>query len=124
MQEVMKKRAIELLSDGTVAKVIGWMPGEFSYDMTPAVFNTAEEIESNFVYNDFCGANVSKYVMREQKKAPVPVTETEVDAKILVFLKPCDTYSFNQLCAEHKIVRENVYVIGVGCDGMADVEKI
>jgi coenzyme F420-reducing hydrogenase beta subunit len=116
MQEVMKKRAIELLSDGTVAKVIGWMPGEFSYDMTPAVFNTAEEIESNFVYNDFCGANVSKYVMREQKKA--------LDAKILVFLKPCDTYSFNQLCAEHKIVRENVYVIGVGCDGMADVEKI
>ena len=116
MQEVMKKRAIELLSDGTVAKVIGWMPGEFSYDMTPAVFNTAEEIESNFVYNDFCGANVSKYVMREQKKA--------ADAKILVFLKPCDTYSFNQLTAEHKISRENVYVIGVGCNGMADVEKI
>ncbi len=116
MQEVMKKRAVELLSDGTVAKVIGWMPGEFSYDMTPAVFTTVDEIESNFVYNDFCGANVSKYVMREQKKA--------VDAKILVFLKPCDTYSFNQLTAEHKIVRENVYVIGVGCDGMADVEKI
>ncbi|MBO4932087.1 MAG: 4Fe-4S ferredoxin, partial [Clostridia bacterium] len=78
----MKKRAVELLSDGTVSKVIGWMPGEFSYDMTPAVFTTADEIESNFVYNDFCGANVSKYVMKEQKKA---------DAKILVFLKPCDT---------------------------------
>ena len=115
MQEVMKKRAVELLSDGTVSKVIGWMPGEFSYDMTPAVFTTADEIESNFVYNDFCGANVSKYVMKEQKKA---------DAKVLVFLKPCDTYSFNQLTAEHKINRENVYVIGVGCDGMADVEKI
>jgi ferredoxin len=54
--------------------------------------------------------------MREQKKA--------ADAKILAFLKPCDTYSFNQLTAEHKISRENVYVIGVGCNGMADVEKI
>lgn len=116
MQEVMKKRAVELLSDGTVAKVIGWMPGEFSYDMTPAVFTTVDEITGNFVYNDFCGANVSKYVMREQKK--------DADAKILVFLKPCDTYSFNQLTAEHKINRENVYVIGVGCDGMADVDRI
>ena len=45
MQEVMKKRALELLSDNTVSKVIGWLPGEFSYDMTPAVFTTAEEIE-------------------------------------------------------------------------------
>ena len=116
MQEVMKKRAVELLSDGTVTKVIGWGVGEFSYDMTPIVFDSAEEIENSFIYNDFCGANVSKYVMKEQKK--------DGEAKILVFLKPCDTYSFNQLCAEHKIVRENVYVIGVGCSGMADVDKI
>ena len=116
MQKVMIKRAIELLSDGTVSKVIGWMKGEFSYDMTPAVFTTAEEIEKNFVYDDFCGANVSKYVMKEQKKDP--------DAKILVFLKPCDTCSFNQLTAEHRVNRENVYVIGIQCDGKADVTKI
>ena len=116
MQKVMIKRAIELLSDGTVSKVIGWMKGEFSYDMTPAVFTTAEEIEKNFVYDDFCGANVSKYVMKEQKKDP--------DAKILVFLKPCDTCSFNQLTAEHRVSRENVYVIGIQCDGKADVTKI
>ena len=116
MQKVMIKRAIELLSDGTVSKVIGWMKGEFSYDMTPVVFTTAEEIEKNFVYDDFCGANVSKYVMKEQKKDP--------DAKILVFLKPCDTCSFNQLTAEHRVNRENVYVIGIQCDGKADVTKI
>ena len=115
MQEVMKKRAIELLADGTVAKVIGWAKGEFAYDITPAVFETAEEIEKNFVYDDFCGANVSKYVMKEQKKG---------DDKILVFLKPCDTYSFNQLTAEQKIKRENVYVIGISCDGKADVSRI
>ena len=116
MQEMMKKRAIELLSDGTVSKVIGWIPGEFAYDMTPALFTTADEIERSFIYNDFCGANLSKYVMKEQKKNP--------DEKILVFLKPCDTYSFNQLTSEHKVNRDNVYVIGVGCSGMADVDKI
>ena len=116
MQKVMKQKAIELLTAGTVQKVIGWTAGEFSYDMTPAVFTSAEEIEKNFVYDDFCGANLSKYVMKEQKKDP--------DAKILVFLKPCDTCSFNQLTAEHRVNRENVYVIGIQCGGKADVTKI
>ncbi len=116
MQEVMKKKAIELLENGTVQKVIGWTAGEFSYDLTPAVFTTADEINANFVYDDFCGANVSKYVMKEQKK--------DGDAKILVFLKPCDTCSFNQLTAEHRVNRENVYVIGIQCGGKADVTKI
>ena len=115
MQKVMINKAIELLTNGTVQKVIGWQKGEFAYDITPAVFEAAEEIEKNFVYDDFCGANVSKYVMKEQKKS---------DDKILVFLKPCDTYSFNQLTAEHKIKRENVYVIGISCEGKADVSKI
>ena len=43
---------------------------------------------------------------------------------MLVFLKPCDTYSFNQLIAEHRVLRENVYVIGIECYGKADVEKL
>ncbi len=116
MQEVMKKRAIELLSDGTVSKVIGWIPGEFTYDMTPALFSTEKDITEGFVYNEFCGANVSKYAMNVLK-----ANDTD---KVLVFLKPCDTYSFNRLVAEHRINRDRAYVIGVGCDGMADVEKI
>ena len=103
MQEMMEKRALELLADGTVNRVLGWSAGEFPYDMTPAVFNSAEELKSNFVYNDFCGANLSKYLVKESRK----------EGKILVFLKPCDTYSFNQLIAEHRVLRENVYVIGI-----------
>lgn len=36
MQEMMKKRALELLSDGTVDRVLGWKKGDFTYDITPA----------------------------------------------------------------------------------------
>ena len=114
MQAMMEKRALELLENGTVDRVLGWSAGEFPYDMTPAVFKTAEELKNNFVYNDFCGANLSKYLVKESRK----------DGKILVFLKPCDTYSFNQLVAEHRIIRENIYAIGIECYGKADVEKL
>ena len=56
----IKARAIELLSDGTVARVIGWEKGETETDWSPALFETAEEME-NFVYGDYAGANLSKY---------------------------------------------------------------
>ena len=116
MQERLIQRACELLADGTVTRVIGWKRGEFSYDLTPAVFETAEELERDFVYDPFCGANVSKYLIKESAKPDA--------GKILAFLKPCDTFSFNQLMAEHRLHRENIYVIGIPCDGKADVDKI
>ena len=68
MQAIMEKRAAELLTDGTVNRVLGWAAGEFPYDMTPAVFHSVKELEDGFVYNDFCGANLSKYLIKESKK--------------------------------------------------------
>ena len=53
-------RAVSLLENGTVSAVLGWRRGEFDWYMTPAVFTTAEDIKANFIYNDFCGANLSK----------------------------------------------------------------
>lgn len=118
MQEIKKEILVEqakaLLADGTVNRVLGWKNGEFDYDVTPAVFRSAEELESEFVWNDFCGANFSKYLVKE----------TAAEGKVLVFLKPCDTYSFNQLLTEHRFDREKVFVVGVPCNGMLDVKKI
>lgn len=114
MQAELIRRACELLEDGTVNRVLGWQKGQFVYDITPAVFTSAEEVKENFVYNDFCADNLSKYLIHESEK----------EGKVLAFLKPCDTYSFNQLLTEHKIVRDNVYVIGVPSYGKADIEKL
>lgn len=114
MQERMINRAKELLQNGEVNRVLGWKTGEFDYDITPAVFNTAEELDKNFVYNSLAAANVSKYLIKESKK----------DGKFLVFLKPCDSYSLVQLIKEHRVVRENIYIIGIECYGKTDIEKI
>ena len=119
MQEITRNALVEkasvLLANGTVNRVLAWKRGEFDYDVTPAVFTTAEELASDLVWNDFCYANFSKYLIKETEKS---------DEKVLVFLKPCDTYSFNQLLTEHRFNREKVYVIGVPCAGMIDVEKL
>ena len=112
MQELVN-RAKALLADGTVARVLGWKAGEFAYDPEPAFFETEEDLK-DFVYDGFCGANLSKYMIEASK----------LEGKTLVFLKPCDSYSFNQLTKEHRVDREKAYIVGVGCKGKVDVKHI
>ena len=114
MHEMIKAKAIELLESGCVNRVLGWKTGEFFYDLTPAVFTTREEIERDFVYSVFSAANLSKYLIAESRK----------EGKVAAFLKPCDSYSFQQLLKEHRIWRDNVYVVGIACDGMCDMDVI
>lgn len=109
----MLDRAKALLESGEVARVIGWKKGEFFHDPEPSSFESVEELK-DFTYNWFCGANLSKYLIAMSKK----------EGKTAVFLKPCDTYSFNQLVKEHRIKRENVYVIAVECLAKLDIEAI
>ena len=113
MQEKLVSRAKELLSDGTVVRVLGWRKGDTDFSAEPAFFETAESL-SEFTYDGFCGANLSKYMIKASKE----------EGKTLVFLKPCDTYSFNQLIKEHRVDREKTYIVGIGCDGKLDIEKI
>ena len=112
MQELIN-RAKELLADGTVVRVLGWKKGDLPYNPEPHIFTSAQELEKDFIYNGFCGANLSKYM----------IAATKLEGKTLVFLKPCDTFSFNQLIKEHQVNRDNAYIIGVGCKGKLDHRK-
>ncbi len=62
----------------------------------------------------FSAPNLSKYLIAQSRKP----------GKIAAFLKPCDTYSFQQLCKEHRIQRAAVYAVAVQCQGMCDIEQI
>ena len=133
MQEQLIKRAKELLAEGKVQKVVGWKKGLFDEDITPAVFTSAEELDKDFVFNKYCAANLSKYLVKitreiEIKKSTTRMNNTMAKQRdpnaeeapipsevVLVFLKPNDTYSFTQLLKENRITRSDVYAIGVPC---------
>lgn len=115
MQNELITRIRALMEEGVGTRVLGWKKGEFFYDTEPAIM-AAEQLDQ-LVYDSFCGPNLSKYLIQEMPK----LGEGE---KIIALIKPCDSYSFNQLCTEHRIDREKVYVIGVGCKGKIDVDKI
>ena len=138
MQEKLIEKAKSLLADGKVQKVLGWKKGLFDEDITPAVFTSAEELDKDFVFNKYCKANLSKYLVKitreiEVKKSTTRMNNTmakqrDPNAKdapipsevVLVFLKPSDTYSFTQLLKENRITREDVYAVGVPCQDTLD----
>ena len=138
MQEKLVERAKALLAEGKVQKVLGWKKGLFDEDITPAVFTSAEELDKDFVFNKFCKANLSKYLVKitreiEVKKSTTRMNNTMAKQRdpnateapipsevVLVFLKPSDTYSFTQLLKENRITREDVYAIGVPCQDTLD----
>ena len=133
MQEQLIKRAKELLADGTVQKVVGWQKGLFDEDVTPAVFASAEELDKGFVFNKYCAANLSKYLVKITREIEIKKSTTKMNntmakqrdpnaqdapipqERVLVFLKPNDTYSFTELLKENRITRDDVYAIGVPC---------
>lgn len=114
-REALIEKAAALLEAGSVDRVLAWKRGEFDYDVTPALFTDRAQMEAELVFDDFCGANLSKYLVKETKKG---------EGKVLVFLKPCDTYSFNQLLTEHRFDRERVYAVGIPCNGMLSVNAM
>lgn len=136
MQELSAKmiqRAKELLSEGKVQRVVGWKKGLFDDDITPGTFSTAEELDKEFIYDENCAANLSKYLVKitreiETKKSTTRMNNTMAKQRdsnaaeapipsevVLVFLKPNDSYSFTELLKENRIARGDVYAIGIPC---------
>lgn len=112
MQAIIEK-VTELLENGTVDRVLAWKAGDFSYDRTPAVFDKESGLDG-LVYDSFCANNLSKYLIEESKK----------DGKVLVLMKPCDSYGLNMLLKEYRVNRENIYILGVPCKCKVSVEKV
>ena len=113
IEQLIKEKAKDLLAAEQVTSVIAWQKGELFYDNAPAYFSKTEELGA-LVYNAFCAANLSKYLIANTKKAE----------KTAVFLKPCDTYSLTHLLKDRRVQREQVLVIGIPCAGMVDINKI
>ncbi len=145
MQDVEKQlieKAKTLLAEGKVQYVVGWKKGLFDDDVTPSIFHSAEELDKDFVFNKYCAANLSKYLVKitkdiEIKKSTTRMnntmakqrdpnaTETPIPQEMVaVFLKPADTHSFTQLLKENRIKREDVYAIGVPCQDELDGKDV
>jgi len=116
MENITKKiRAIakQALINKDVDKILGWKKGDLWSESYPAFITKAEEADT-LIWDLFCINNLSKFLIKELQKHD----------KIGIFIKGCDSTSFNQLLKDHRINRDDVVLYGIPCEGMVNPEKI
>jgi len=111
MQEELRKKAKELLESGEVGYIIGWGQGRFENQTTPLFINQPEEADE-LVWDDYCLNTLAKYVMDD----PAP------QKKIGLCVRGCDARAVNRLIQDNQIRREDLYLIGLPCEGKKDPE--
>jgi formate hydrogenlyase subunit 6/NADH:ubiquinone oxidoreductase subunit I len=105
-QEKMRQCAEKLLRDGEAGYVIGWGETRFD-DRTTPIFVEDPDGAGAFVWNEYAINSLAKYLLDD--KYP--------DKKIGLFTRGCESRAVNRLLKDNQIKRENVYLIGIPCDG-------
>ena len=106
MQLLLRERAAKLLADGTVQYIIGWEATRTENKTRPAFIRCAEDAEK-LVWNKYCVNSTAKYLLDDRWPK----------GKIGICARGCDTRAINRLLADGQVARENLYIIGLPCDG-------
>ena len=106
MQELIREEAKKALKSGDVSTVIGWTATRFD-DRTRPFFAETEEECDQLVWNSFCINGTAKYALDDRYP----------DKKIGIIARGCDSRALNRMLKDKQLKRENLYIIGVVCDG-------
>ncbi len=92
--------------------VVAFKAGDTPLHPQPAFFRSPEEID-NLVYGSLCQNNLATFLTRMPKQS-----------KLGMVVRGCENRSVNALVVEGQKLRENLYLIGVPCEGIVDWRKI
>jgi ferredoxin len=112
IKEQIQAEIQRLLEEDQVDVVIGFKKEDSPLRPQPAFYRTVNEL-ADFEYNGLCQNNLANYLTRYTD-----------DTRIGIVVRGCENRSVNALVVEHQHPRENLYLIGVPCQGIIDIKKI
>lgn len=107
MLDELRALCASLLRDGTVQVIIGYGSDPVDESVFPVFVSTPEDVAS-LTWNAACQQNLVAYLLRPDVRAW---------GKPAVVVKACDERALVVLQRENQLSRDDVYVIGVTCDG-------
>jgi ferredoxin len=110
MEQSLQKEARALLEQGKVDYIIGFEPGSLKFTTTPLITKDKEDVV-RLVINPFIVNNLSVFL-------------TELQGRVGIVVKGCDSRSIVSLIQDNKVVREDVVIIGIPCTGLIDLSKV
>jgi len=108
MSQSLQDKARELLEKKEVDQVIGYGPGTRDGRARP-VFITSPEEASELIWTPACVNNLAVYLTRKETKLP---------GRMGIVAKGCDIRALFVLIQEKQIRREDLYIIGLSCQGV------
>lgn len=108
--EKIRATAQRLFKECQVDLVIGFRRGTQPLMNEPCIVRTADDVDQ-LIWDGNCGINLANYL-------------TDRKEKIGVFAKGCDSRNIVTHILENKIKREQLYIVGVPCQGMIDKRRI
>ena len=106
----IRETARQLLAEGKVDVVIGYEKGSLPLKATPCFVRTAQDVEK-LIWDETCEYNLAAFSYK-------------VPGKKAIVAKGCDSRALVVLMQENQIKREDLYIIGVSCQGVVDKRKI
>ena len=106
----IREIAKEVLEEKTVDLVIGFKKGTIPMMTEPVLIKDAEKAHQLY-WDSFCFINLANYLPKRE-------------GKIGIIAKGCDSRNIAVHIVENQIKREQLYIIGVPCEGMVDRRKI
>ena len=110
--EAIRTAARRLLEEGLVEVVVAFKAGDTPLHPQPAFFRCADEVDE-LVYEGLCQNNLATYLTRLPKQA-----------KVGMVVRGCENRSVNALVVERQKAREDLYLVGVPCEGILDWQTI
>lgn len=109
---VMRKEAARILKEGLVDVVIGFQTGSMPLRAQPAFIRSAEKVD-RLISGGFCHMNLAKYLTRRPRSE-----------RLGLICRGCESRAAGVLVGEQQHVRENLYLIGIPCEGIIDRRRI
>ena len=104
----LREKAKELLQNGTVKVVIGYAEGANSKRTKPFIARTPENADK-LIFNNYCVNNLAVYLTRKEFKR---------NGVVGIIAKGCDVKAIVQLIQENQIDKDDIYIIGMNCNGV------
>ncbi len=121
IEEQIRDISTRLLDDGSVDVVIGYGQGTLPGAATPVFITSSDDVD-RLSWGVGCTQNLARYV---QKRFGTSKSRKDASPeRIGVVAKKCDARALVELIRERQVVRENLFVIGVPCNGMLDRAKL
>lgn len=110
IKEKMMHTALLLLTERKVDVVLGFQRGTIPMMSHPILIRHPEGADQ-LHWDSFCSTNLANYLPQRKER-------------IAIFAKGCDSRNIVIQILENQIKREQLYIIGVPCQGMLDRRKV